>query len=127
MDVTALRAETIEDDLRARDFTVNAIAVPLEGGDPIDPTGGLADAEARLLRAASERAFADDPLRLLRAPRLAARYEPRAGAGHRRAGARAGRGARPSRPGSGSSPSCAAMRRRAATRCGRWRCWTSSS
>jgi putative nucleotidyltransferase with HDIG domain len=75
VDVVALRAETIEDDLRARDFTVNAIARPLEGGELIDPTGGIADSEARLLRAASDRTFSDDPLRLLRAPRLAAGHE----------------------------------------------------
>ena len=75
VDVVALRAETIEEDLRARDFTVNAMARPLEGGELIDPTGGLADAEALLLRAASEDAFRDDPIRLLRAPRLAARYD----------------------------------------------------
>jgi poly(A) polymerase len=74
VDVAALRAETIEADLRARDFTVNAIAVPLRGGDPIDPTGGLADAEARLLRATSETAFRDDPIRLLRAARLSAGF-----------------------------------------------------
>jgi len=70
VDVAALRADAIEEDLRARDFTVNAIAMPLAGGDPIDPTGGAADADARILRAASERSFEDDPLRLLRAPRL---------------------------------------------------------
>ena len=64
---SALRADSIEGDLRARDFTVNAIGMPLAGGDPIDPTGGVADAEARVLRAASEAAFEDDPLRLLRA------------------------------------------------------------
>jgi poly(A) polymerase len=75
VDVAALRAPTIEGDLAERDFTVNAIAIPLGGGDPIDPTGGQADAEARLLRSASERAFADDPLRLLRAARLGARHE----------------------------------------------------
>jgi poly(A) polymerase len=75
VDVVALRAETIEDDLRARDFTVNAIARPLEGGDLIDPTGGLADSEARLLRAASENTFRDDPIRLLRAPRLATTHD----------------------------------------------------
>jgi poly(A) polymerase len=72
VDVSGLRAESIEDDLRARDFTVNAIAVALAGGEPIDPTGGIADADARILRAASENAFAEDPLRLLRAARLAA-------------------------------------------------------
>jgi putative nucleotidyltransferase with HDIG domain len=74
LDVAALRADTIEDDLRARDFTVNAIAIPLAGGEPIDPTGGVADCEARLLRATSERAFSDDPIRLLRAARLSARH-----------------------------------------------------
>jgi putative nucleotidyltransferase with HDIG domain len=73
-DVTALRAEAIEDDLRLRDFTVNAVAVPLAGGDPIDPLGGLGDAEKKLLRAASPDSFSSDPLRLLRASRLAARY-----------------------------------------------------
>ena len=71
VDVAALRAETIEADLRARDFTVNAIATPLAGGEPIDPTGGLADAENRLLRATSDTALLQDPIRLLRAPRLA--------------------------------------------------------
>ena len=72
VDVAALRAGTIEDDLRARDFTINAIAIPLGGGEPIDPTGGLSDSEAHLLRAASEGAFRDDPIRLLRAARLSA-------------------------------------------------------
>jgi putative nucleotidyltransferase with HDIG domain len=74
LDVAALRAETIDADLRARDFTVNAIAVPLRGGEPIDPTGGIADSKARLLRATSVRTFADDPIRLLRAARLGARH-----------------------------------------------------
>jgi putative nucleotidyltransferase with HDIG domain len=75
VDVSALRAETIEGDLRARDFTVDAIAVALSGGEPIDPTGGLADAEARVLRAASDEAFVDDPLRLLRAVRLSTGHQ----------------------------------------------------
>ena len=72
VDVAALRAGGIEADLAERDFTVNAVAVPLAGGEPIDPSGGLADLEAKTLRVASERSFADDPLRLLRAARLAA-------------------------------------------------------
>ncbi len=73
LDVTRLRAADIEADLRLRDFTMNAIAVPLAdpGAAPIDPTGGVADAESRVLRAASDRAFADDPLRLIRAARIA--------------------------------------------------------
>lgn len=72
LDIAELRGASIEDDLRLRDFTVNAIAVPLAGGAPIDPTGGLADLDERRLRAASERSFADDPLRIMRAARLAA-------------------------------------------------------
>jgi hypothetical protein len=60
----------IEADLRTRDFTVNAIAVPVEGGEPVDPLGGRADLEERLLRAVSPAVFDDDPLRLLRAVRL---------------------------------------------------------
>jgi hypothetical protein len=60
----------IEDDLATRDFTINAIAVPLAGGAPADPYGGLADLERKVLRAVSPRVFEDDPLRLLRAVRL---------------------------------------------------------
>jgi poly(A) polymerase len=73
-DVVALRAATIEDDLAERDFTVNAVAVPLAGGEPIDLGSGLADAESRLLRAVSDSAFDQDPLRLLRAARVAANH-----------------------------------------------------
>ena len=74
VDVTRLRGDDIEADLALRDFTVNAIAVSLAAPDapPLDPHGGLADLEARLLRAVSERTFVDDPLRLLRAARIAA-------------------------------------------------------
>jgi poly(A) polymerase len=74
LDITRLRAGGIEADLRLRDFTVNALALPLADleAEPIDPTGGVADIAARVLRAASDRAFADDPLRLLRAARIAA-------------------------------------------------------
>jgi poly(A) polymerase len=72
IDVTALRGETIEADLAERDFTVGAVAVPLGGGEVLDPHGGLADLEACVLRVVGERSFATDPLRLLRAARLAA-------------------------------------------------------
>jgi poly(A) polymerase len=72
IDLTALRGETIAADLAERDFTIGAVAVPLAGGDPIDPYGGLADLERGLLRVVGERSFATDPLRLLRAARLAA-------------------------------------------------------
>jgi poly(A) polymerase len=54
-----------------RDFTVNAIAEPIEGGVTIDPLGGLEDLSARRLRMAGPEAFADDPLRVLRLVRIA--------------------------------------------------------
>lgn len=73
-DVTRLRAPTIEGDLSLRDFTVNAVAVPLADlvANPIDPTGGLGDLSARLIRHVSSTTFTDDPLRLIRAARFAA-------------------------------------------------------
>ena len=61
---------SIEDDLATRDFTINAIAVPLPGGKPVDPYGGRADLDAKLIRAVTPSVFTDDPLRLLRAVRL---------------------------------------------------------
>src|SRR5919201_991963 len=60
---------TIEADLARRDFTVNAIAIPVGGGETVDPSGGREDLQLRLVRAVSESIFADDPLRLLRAVR----------------------------------------------------------
>jgi hypothetical protein len=69
VDFTPLRG-TIADDLETRDFTINAIAQPVAGGDYVDPLGGRADIESRTLRAVSESVFEDDPLRLLRAVRL---------------------------------------------------------
>jgi poly(A) polymerase/tRNA nucleotidyltransferase (CCA-adding enzyme) len=79
LDLASLRAPTLEGDLRARDFTANAMAAPLlaDGtlGPLIDPLGGAADIRAGRLRLCGERAFADDPLRMLRAARLAARLE----------------------------------------------------
>jgi poly(A) polymerase len=73
VDVTPMRGGSIEADLALRDFTINSLAVPLAdpAATPIDPRGGLADLDARLLRATSDRSFADDPLRVLRAARLA--------------------------------------------------------
>ncbi len=72
VDLTALRGKTIEADLAERDFTIGAVALPLSGGEPVDPFAGLADLEGRLLRVVGEHSFASDPLRLLRAARLAA-------------------------------------------------------
>ena len=79
IDLADFRAPTIEADLGARDFTVNALAVPLRalatrGRAPaIDPTGGLADLAARRVRLCAPGALADDPVRILRAVRLALR------------------------------------------------------
>jgi len=70
VDFVALQGGSIEADLRVRDFTVNAIAQPVEGGEPIDPHGGRGDLERRALRRVADAIFDDDPLRLLRAVRL---------------------------------------------------------
>ena len=66
--------EGIEADLAARDFTIDAMAVSLngEGGKLIDPHGGWADLELRTIRTISPSSLSDDPARLLRAVRLAA-------------------------------------------------------
>jgi poly(A) polymerase len=71
VDVEPLRGGSLEADLALRDFTVNAIAEPLAGGQPIDPLGGLEDLAAGRLRMAGAQAFADDPLRVLRLVRVA--------------------------------------------------------
>ena len=63
---------TLEDDLRRRDLTINAMA-ETPSGDVIDPYGGRRDLEARLLRHVSD-AFVEDPVRILRVARFAARY-----------------------------------------------------
>jgi putative nucleotidyltransferase with HDIG domain len=72
IDLTPLGAARIEDDLAQRDFTINAIAEPLAGGELVDPYGGRADLDAGRLRMVSPGAFAADPLRTLRLPRIAA-------------------------------------------------------
>ena len=63
---------TLEDDLCRRDFTINAIAQD-ETGNLVDPFGGVRDLEARVLRHVGA-AFAEDPLRVLRAARFMARF-----------------------------------------------------
>lgn len=65
---------SLEEDLKRRDLTVNAMA-RAEDGSLIDPCGGQADLEARLLRHVSE-AFVEDPLRVLRVARFATRFAP---------------------------------------------------
>jgi tRNA nucleotidyltransferase (CCA-adding enzyme) len=65
---------TLEDDLRRRDLTINAMAED-EHGAIVDPYGGRRDLDARVLRHVSE-AFTEDPVRILRVARFAARYAP---------------------------------------------------
>ncbi len=84
VDLERLRGASLEEDLAARDFTVNAIAAPLDAlgagegagaGEIIDPLGGAEDLAHRRLRAVSPEAFAADPLRVLRLARLAVELE----------------------------------------------------
>ncbi|QDE41115.1 multifunctional CCA addition/repair protein [Luteibacter pinisoli] len=65
---------TLEQDLERRDLTINAIAQH-DDGHLVDPYGGVADVEARVLRHVSA-AFVEDPVRVLRVARFAARYAP---------------------------------------------------
>jgi len=67
---------TIEEDLARRDFTVNAMAIPLGGErDLVDPRGGRDDLAGGLLRVLHPGSFVDDPTRALRAARYAARFD----------------------------------------------------
>jgi poly(A) polymerase len=72
-------AGDLQADLRRRDFTVDAMAALVEAdgtlGELIDPLDGASDLEAQMLRMVSEHALTDDPLRLLRAVRLATEME----------------------------------------------------
>jgi tRNA nucleotidyltransferase (CCA-adding enzyme) len=69
---------SVEDDMRRRDFTVNAMARRLETGELVDPLGGRRDLEARVLRTVSPQSFREDPLRLVRALRFVSQlgFEP---------------------------------------------------
>src|SRR5262245_52415653 len=64
---------TLLQDLARRDLTINAIAEDVDTGELIDPFGGQRDIEQRVLRHVSD-AFAEDPVRLLRLARFAARW-----------------------------------------------------
>jgi len=65
---------SVEEDLRRRDFTINAIARDLGTGDLIDPLDGESDIQKRNLRMISKQSFKDDPLRILRGIQFVARF-----------------------------------------------------
>jgi len=69
---------SVEDDMRRRDFTVNAMARRLETGELVDPLGGQEDLAAHRLRTVSQQSFREDPLRLVRALRFVSQlgFEP---------------------------------------------------
>lgn len=76
-DLPRIFPASVAEDLSRRDFSINALALPLWEQAPqvLDPEGGLADLDAGVIRVLHERSFRDDPTRLLRA----ARYEQRLG------------------------------------------------
>lgn len=75
LDFAAMQGETLLEDLQKRDFTMNAMAVDLQKpAELIDPLGGAADMLAKRLRACSPTSLEDDPVRVLRAVRMSAKY-----------------------------------------------------
>ncbi len=71
-DISPVNGTSIEEDLYNRDFTINAIAYSLHSKKIIDPTGGLRDLRDKRIRMVSDRAFIQDPVRLMRAYRMGA-------------------------------------------------------
>ncbi len=76
IDVAGFRGDSLEADLRDRDFTINALAVDLRGdlNHVIDPTGGLADILAKVIRRCNPDSIARDPIRALRAVRQSVQF-----------------------------------------------------
>jgi len=76
LDFVQFTGVDLEDDLRHRDFTLNAMAVNIQKPEAlIDPLDGRMDLDARLLRACSDQALLDDPVRALRAVRMAIQFD----------------------------------------------------
>ena len=72
LDLWDLAGAPLASDLARRDFTINAVALDVAHGDPVDPHGGLADLERRILRSTRDSVFEEDPLRVIRLARFAA-------------------------------------------------------
>ena len=128
VDVSALQGATIEEDLGRRDFTVNAIAVPVGGGDALDPHGGQADLRAGVLQAR----LAERLRRRSAAPAAAGAPRGRAGPGAGARDAQADRRGRPApvRAGArahvrGAAPADGVRRRGRGPGAGQraWACW----
>ena len=74
LDFATYRGASFDEDLRARDFTMNAIGFDLRSKMLIDPLNGASDLRAKLIRACSPTSLQDDPIRILRAIRQAAAF-----------------------------------------------------
>ncbi len=74
LDFASFRGDTLEDDLRGRDFTLNAIALDVRTQQLYDPLSGASDLRAKTLRMCAPTSISNDPIRILRAIRLAASY-----------------------------------------------------
>ncbi|RPI84573.1 MAG: CCA tRNA nucleotidyltransferase, partial [Chloroflexi bacterium] len=78
IDFSSPRGEDLESDLRARDFTINAMAVDVRRSQELlDPLGGASDLTQRLLRTTTGHSLEDDPVRMLRGIRLSAQFNLR--------------------------------------------------
>jgi len=75
LDFATYRGNNLEEDLHARDFTINAIAFDLAAQTLIDPLNGASDLRAKVIRACSPTSLSDDPVRILRAVRQAAAFD----------------------------------------------------
>ena len=74
LDFATYRGNNLEEDLRARDFTINAIAYNIHNENIIDPLDGTSDLRAKMIRACSPTSISDDAVRILRAIRQAAKF-----------------------------------------------------
>ena len=75
LDFASYRGRDLEEDLRARDFTINAIAFDVHAQTLLDPLNGASDLRTRIIRACSPTSLSDDPVRTLRAVRQAAAFQ----------------------------------------------------